>query len=38
LRLDLKEGALARLKSDNFAIVPGNPEKKCARWAHHDEG
>ena len=27
LRLDLKEGALAKLKSDNFAIVPGHPEK-----------
>ncbi len=27
LRLDLKEDALAKLKSDNFAIVPGHPEK-----------
>lgn len=27
LRLDLKEGALAKLKSDSFAIVPGHPEK-----------
>ncbi len=27
LRLDLKEDALARLKSENFAIVPGHPEK-----------
>ena len=27
LRLDLKEGALAKLKSDEFAIVPGHPEK-----------
>lgn len=27
LRLDQKEGALARLKSDDFAIVPGQPEK-----------
>src|SRR5262245_61501254 len=27
LRLDLKEGALAKLKSDAFAIVPGHPEK-----------
>ena len=24
LRFDLKEGALARLKSDNYAIVPGD--------------
>jgi len=29
LRFDLKEGALARLKSDNFAIVPGHPEKSA---------
>ncbi len=29
LRLDIKEGALAKLKSDNFAIVPGNPEKSA---------
>src|SRR6185436_12790574 len=27
LRLDLKEGALARLKSEEFAIVPGNVTK-----------
>ena len=27
LRLDLKEGALGKLKSDNFAIVPSHPEK-----------
>ena len=29
LRLDLKAGALARLKSDNCAIVPGHPEKSA---------
>lgn len=27
LRLDLKEGAFAQLKSEAFAIVPGHPEK-----------
>lgn len=27
LRFDLKESALAKLKSDSFAIVPGHPEK-----------
>ncbi|NOS69784.1 MAG: DUF1553 domain-containing protein [Verrucomicrobia bacterium] len=27
LRLDLKEGALTKLKSDNFAIVAGQPKK-----------
>jgi mono/diheme cytochrome c family protein len=27
LRLDLKEVALSKLKSDNFAIVPAHPEK-----------
>ena len=27
LRLDQKEGALAKLKSDDYAIVPGHPEK-----------
>ena len=27
LRLDLREGALGKLKSDAFAIVPGHPEK-----------
>jgi mono/diheme cytochrome c family protein len=27
LRLDLKEGALAQLKSDDYAIVPGHPEQ-----------
>src|ERR1041385_3398316 len=29
LRLDLKEGAFAKLKSDNFAIVPKHPEKSA---------
>src|SRR5947207_11494924 len=29
LRLDLKEGALGKLDSDNFAIVPGHPEKSA---------
>src|SRR5678815_1101951 len=29
LRLDLKEGAFAQLKSDAFAIVPGHPEKSA---------
>jgi len=29
LRFDLKEGALAKLKSDNFAIVPGDPSKSA---------
>ena len=27
LRLDLRDGALGKLKSDAFAIVPGHPEK-----------
>jgi hypothetical protein len=29
LRLDLKEGAFQRLKSDNVAVVPGHPEKSA---------
>ncbi|MSU59593.1 MAG: DUF1553 domain-containing protein [Pedosphaera sp.] len=29
LRLDLKEGALAKLKSDNIAIIPGHPAKSA---------
>src|SRR5205085_141046 len=29
LRLDLKDGAFAQLKSDNFAIVPKHPEKSA---------
>ncbi len=39
LRLDLKEGALAKLKSDDFAIVPGSPEKSSlvARITATDE-
>jgi len=39
LRLDLKEGALAQLKSDNFAIVPGDIAKSelVARIEARDE-
>jgi len=39
LRLDLKEGALAQLKSDNYAIVPGDPSKSelIARVTTKDE-
>jgi hypothetical protein len=39
LRLDLKEGAVAKLKSDNLAIVPGHPEKSAlvARITNRDE-
>ena len=39
LRLDLKEAALAKLKSDNFAIVPGDPAKSAliARITNKDE-
>ncbi|HTD68358.1 MAG TPA: DUF1553 domain-containing protein [Candidatus Limnocylindria bacterium] len=29
LRLDVKEGALAKLESDGFAIVPGKPEQSA---------
>ncbi len=29
LRLDLKEAALAQLKSDDYAIVPGHPEQSA---------
>src|SRR5689334_9032769 len=29
LRLDIKEGAVVKLKSDNFAIVPNHPEKSA---------
>src|SRR5712671_6288610 len=29
LRLDLKDGAFAQLKSDNFAVVPKHPEKSA---------
>ena len=39
LRFDLKDGALAKLKSDNFAIVPGQPGKSSlvARLTTKDE-
>jgi hypothetical protein len=39
LRLDLKEGAFAQLKSDNYAIVPGDPAKSelIARLETQDE-
>ena len=39
LRLDLKDGALTKLKSDNFAIVPNHPEKSSlvARITTKDE-